>query len=94
LIDQHRYGGWSLRLGTSTYIEPVSMNSNQVSDARDTDIENSRQRLASEIGRLRRKIQKITRQRLRDISLTLRNVASIFANRNMAQRDPTAWLAM
>jgi hypothetical protein len=39
------------------------------------------QRLASEIARLRRKIQKITRQGLRDISLTLGNVGRIFATR-------------
>jgi hypothetical protein len=39
------------------------------------------QRLAREIGRWRRKIQKIARQRLRDVSLTLGNVARIFANR-------------
>jgi hypothetical protein len=39
------------------------------------------QRLTREIGLLRPKIQKITSQRLRDVSLTPGNVARIFANR-------------
>jgi hypothetical protein len=38
------------------------------------------QTLASKIGRLRRKIQKITRQRLGNVSPTRGNVARIFAN--------------
>jgi hypothetical protein len=55
--------------------------SNRVSDAAIRILKIRDQRLASEIGRLRRKIPKITRQRLRDVSLTLGNVARIFANR-------------
>jgi hypothetical protein len=55
--------------------------SNRVSDAAIRILKICDRRLANEIGRLRRKIQKITRQRLRDISLTLGNVARIFATR-------------
>jgi hypothetical protein len=55
--------------------------SNRVSDAAIRILKIRDQRLASEIARLRRKIQKITRQRLRDISLTLGNVGRIFATR-------------
>src|SRR5262249_8356269 len=39
------------------------------------------ERPASEIGRLRQKIQRIAGQRLRDLSLSLGNVARIFADR-------------
>jgi hypothetical protein len=55
--------------------------SNRVSDVPIRILKIRDQRLASEIGRLPRKIQKITRQRLSDVSLTLGNVARIFANR-------------
>jgi hypothetical protein len=55
--------------------------SNRVSDAAIRILRIRDQRLASEIGRLRGKIQKIARQRLRDVSLTLGNVVPIFANR-------------
>jgi hypothetical protein len=50
------------------------------------------QRLAREIGLLRLKIQKITPQRLRDISLSRGNIACIFATPEMAHRDRTGWL--
>jgi hypothetical protein len=50
------------------------------------------QRLAQKTGRLRPKIQKITPQRLRDVSLTLGNVARIFFKPDIAHRDGTGWL--
>ena len=52
--------------------------SNRVSNATTRILKIGDQRLARKTGRLRPKIQKITPQRLRDVSLTLGNVARIF----------------
>ena len=57
------------------------MQSNRISANTTRRLKTGGQRLAREIGRLRPKIQKITPQRLRDVSLTLGNVAPILSNR-------------
>jgi hypothetical protein len=62
-------------------VDVVAVEANRVSGDKTRILKIGDQRLAREIGRWRRKIHKITRQRLRDVSLTLGNVARIFANR-------------
>ena len=68
-----------LRRGALAPRRPVGFEPSSVGSR--TDIEIGDQRLVREIGRMSPKIQKITPQRFRIVSLTRGNVAPIFANR-------------
>jgi hypothetical protein len=68
-------------IGPETVSNQSLLGSNRVSEETKRILKIGDQRLASEIGWLRWKIQKIKRQRLHDVSLTLGYVARIFGNR-------------